>query len=141
MFRRKTTLISIGLASTLAAPARAETLSVDLRAVRSSAGEVQLDLFGEDRHRVARKRVPARPGSLLIDFPGLRPGAYIVYVYHDENGNGRLDTGGLLGMPIEGYAFSNDAPIRMGPPSVREMTVRVPAGGQAVTRATMRYRR
>jgi uncharacterized protein (DUF2141 family) len=65
----------------------------------------------------------------------------VVYVYHDENGNGKLDTGGLLGLPTEGYAFSNDAPARFGPPAIKAMTVIVPRSGTAETPATMRYRK
>ena len=141
MSHRKSAFLSLVFALAGAGAAQAETLSVDLRAVRSASGQVQLDVYGADRRRAAHKRLPARPGNARIDFPGLRAGSYVVYIYHDENGNGRLDTGGLLGLPTEGYAFSNDAPIRMGPPSIRAMTVVVPAGGQATTRATMRYRR
>ena len=36
--------------------------------------------------------------------------------YHDENGNGKLDTN-FLGIPSEGVAASNDAKGTMGPPS------------------------
>ncbi|WP_294174592.1 DUF2141 domain-containing protein [uncultured Sphingomonas sp.] len=122
-----------------AAPAVAETLTVQLRNVRSNAGEVQLDLYTVARKRVAKKRVPARTGAMRVDFAGLPAGAYGVYVYHDENGNGKLDTGGLLGLPVEGYAFSNDAKASFGPPSIEDLKVTL-SGGGAVTAATMRYR-
>ena len=41
-------------------------------------------------------------------FPGVPFGIYAVSVYHDENGNGRLDKG-LFGKPLELYGFSNNA--------------------------------
>ncbi len=135
---------SIVAATALAAaapPAAAETLSVQLRNIRSAKGEIQLDVYTLQRKRVAKKRVPARAGAARVDFDGLPAGAYGVYVYHDENGNGKLDTGGLLGMPVEGYAFSNDAPIRFGPPALDKLRVDLRAGGTASTVATMRYPR
>lgn len=35
-------------------------------------------------------------------------GEYAIAIYQDVNGNGKLDTGGLLGMPQEPYCFSNN---------------------------------
>ncbi len=37
-------------------------------------------------------------------------------VVHDENMNGKLDTN-LLGIPKEGYGFSNDAKASLGAPT------------------------
>jgi uncharacterized protein (DUF2141 family) len=37
-------------------------------------------------------------------------------VIHDENMNGKLDAN-WLGIPLEGYGFSNDAKAAMGAPS------------------------
>ena len=124
-----------------AAPSAAETLSVQVRSIRSAKGEIQLDLYTPDRKRAGKKRVPAKAGTMRVDFEGLAAGAYAVYLYHDENGNGRLDTGGLLGLPIEGYAFSNDAPVRFGPPSIEKLKVVLPKGDTASTVATMKYRK
>ena len=39
---------------------------------------------------------------------------YAIAVIHDENGNGRLDT--MLAIPREGFGFSRNPRIRMGPP-------------------------
>ncbi len=124
-----------------AAPAAGGTLHVQLRAIRSAHGSVQIDVYAATRKRAAGKRIPARRGAITVPFDDLSPGAYVVYVYHDENGNKKLDTGGLLGLPTEGYAFSNDAPARLGPPSVKAMTVIVPRSGAVQTVATMRYRK
>lgn len=134
-------MLALAVLAGMEAPAQAETLSVQLRNIRSAGGEIQLDLYTLDRKRAGKKRVVARPGTMRVDFEGLAPGAYGVYVYHDENGNRKLDTGGLLGLPIEGYAFSNDAPVRFGPPSIDALKVVLPKGGTAVTIATMKYRK
>jgi uncharacterized protein (DUF2141 family) len=60
-------------------------------------------------------------------------------LYHDANANSTLDRGGLLRMPTEGYAFSNDAPVRLGPPSFETMRVDVARGARVVTTVRMRY--
>jgi uncharacterized protein (DUF2141 family) len=132
------TAIAAGVAG--GAPASAEILTVQLKNVRSSKGAIQLDLYTPDRKRVGKKRVAARPGNSLVQFDEIPPGVYGVYVYHDENANGKLDTGGLLKLPIEGYAFSNDAKATFGPPSIKDLSVTLPKGGSATTNATMHYR-
>jgi uncharacterized protein (DUF2141 family) len=144
MFDRKQQLTSIAAAAALAllpGTASAESLIVHLKGVRSAAGEVQLDLYDIQRKHIAKKRIPARIGDARVEFDGVAPGAYGVYVYHDENGNGKLDTGGLLRLPVEGYAFSNDAPVRFGPPALKDLRVDVRKGAAASTRATLTYRR
>lgn len=51
-------------------------------------------------------------------------------VTHDENGNGTLDTN-LIGMPLEGYGFSNN-PAVMRKPTWDEAAFDVGAGGAAI---------
>ncbi len=45
----------------------------------------------------------------------LKPARYAAAMYHDENGNGKLDTN-FIKIPREGYGFSNNAKISFGPP-------------------------
>jgi uncharacterized protein (DUF2141 family) len=42
-------------------------------------------------------------------------GSYSIKVFHDENGNSKLDKD-ILGVPTERYGFSNNARGRFGPP-------------------------
>jgi uncharacterized protein (DUF2141 family) len=41
---------------------------------------------------------------------------YALAVIHDEDSNGKLNTN-WLGIPTEGYGFSNDARALLGPPT------------------------
>jgi uncharacterized protein (DUF2141 family) len=143
MFKRKlrATLIAIAVGIAGGTSASAETLTVHLKTVRSAKGAIELDLYTADRKRVGKRRIPARRGSISVRFDDIPSGVYGVYVYHDENGDGKLDTEGMLNMPIEGYAFSNDAKATFGPPSTADLSVIVPKGGGATTIATMNYRR
>lgn len=49
------------------------------------------------------------------EFGSLPAGEYAVSVYHDENGNKKMDTN-FLGMPKEGVGNSNNARGHFGPP-------------------------
>ena len=58
----------------------------------------------------------ARVGASTCAFDPIPAGTYAVACFHDENKNGRLDTG-LFGIPTEGTVVSNHAKGFMGPPS------------------------
>ena len=56
----------------------------------------------------------------------MAPGDYSLLVIHDENRNGKLDK--MLGMPREGFGFSRNPAIRMGPPRYGDVRFAVPPG-------------
>ncbi|WP_066559407.1 DUF2141 domain-containing protein [Croceicoccus bisphenolivorans] len=49
-----------------------------------------------------------------FSFRNVAPGRYAIALLHDENGNGKIDK--ALMIPKEGFGFSRDAKIMMGPP-------------------------
>ena len=65
---------------------------------------------------VASALVEVAAGKTEADFPGLSAGRYAFKAFHDVNGNGRMDTN-PFGMPVEPFAFSNNAVGNMGPAS------------------------
>jgi len=64
-------------------------------------------------------------------------GTWAVLAYHDENGNKKLDTN-FVGMPTEGYGFSNGAKARFGPPSFKDAAIAVGEGNVPAT-VTLKY--
>ena len=59
--------------------------------------------------------VTVNAGSTVsFSFHGVRPGTYAIALLHDENANGKADK--ALMIPKEGFGFSRDAKVRMGPP-------------------------
>ncbi|MDD9951592.1 MAG: DUF2141 domain-containing protein [Zetaproteobacteria bacterium] len=58
-------------------------------------------------------------GELRLQLPAGRE--YAIVEFHDENQNGKLDTWGRLGIPTEGFGFSNNPPLRRGRPSWDEV--------------------
>lgn len=97
-------------------------LQVNIVGLRNAQGQVRValfdrgDTFPEGDHPLAAARAKAQPGTVTTSLTGLQPGTYAVSVYHDENDNGRMDKN-ILGVPREGYGFSNDARATGGPPS------------------------
>ena len=57
-----------------------------------------------------------RDKASACSFDPIPAGTYAVACFHDENKNGKLDTG-LFGIPTEGTVVSNHAKGFMGPPS------------------------
>ncbi len=60
--------------------------------------------------------IKVRKTQARCDFEDIPPGTYALAVIHDENMNGKLETN-VLGIPTEGYGFSNDAKGVLGAPS------------------------
>lgn len=68
-----------------------------------------------------RSRVIA--GKIKVTLHDLPAGDYAIKLFHDENDNGELDSN-LLGLPQEGYGFSNNAGA-FGPASFADAKVAV----------------
>ncbi len=114
----------------LGAAAEAADLTVTVRQVRSTQGIIAISVFdsaqtflGYHREIVARD-VVANQGDMPIVFKGLPPGEYAVVAYHDENNSGDIDTN-FLGIPTEGFGFSNGAKAFLGPPEFKDAAVPV----------------
>ena len=78
------------------------------------------------------KVVKVTDKEMQVTFSDIKPGNYAVSVLHDENQNKDLDLN-KLGIPKEGYGFSNNVMGVIGPPSFRKARFRVPAGNSAIT--------
>ena len=112
----------IGVTSVLA---HAADLTITVKGVRSAHGAVFLAVYDSDKSFMkvpqakTTRRLNASKGDLEIVIHDLPAGKYAIASYHDENGNGKLDTN-ALGLPEEGYGFSNDARGMFGPPKFSE---------------------
>jgi uncharacterized protein (DUF2141 family) len=135
----QTAIAALFLSFALATPAAdAGTIQLRIEGIRSADGRIEIDVYAPPRKRVVERIVAARRGTLEVELD-VPAGAYAIMLYHDANANGTLDRGGLLRMPTEGYAFSNDAPVRFGPPSFEAMRIDVAQGARTVTTVRMRY--
>src|SRR6266851_3060024 len=126
-----------------AAPAAA-VLHVRVVNLRNSTGQVICTLFNlpaafpsDSSKAVGQIAAPIKDDAAVCSFGGLAPGKYALVVFHDENGNGKFDRN-WLGMPKEGYAFSNNVRPVFSPPSFKAAAFDY-AGGDLWLTITMRY--
>jgi len=100
------------------------SIHVKVLNIRNSVGKVACALFESPvgfpveflRYATNIMAINIRDAQARFDFLDIPPGTYALAVIHDENMDGKLDTN-QLGIPKEGYGFSNDAKAWFGPPS------------------------
>lgn len=126
--------IGVGLAALACMGATAPEpghLKVTVEGLRSGKGLVHLCLT-ESANRFLRckegaalaRTIPA--GNVgALDLGPVRPGTYALLIVHDENGNGKLDM--MMGIPREGFGFSNNPAMRPRAPRWEEIHFTMPA--------------
>lgn len=121
------------LGGMLAGPLHAADLALDMAPLRSDKGTLNISLykgaegFKDEAKAFLQAKLPAKPGALRHVFTGLAAGRYAAIVYHDENGDGKMNR--RFGMiPEEGYGVSNN-PKLVGPPSFDACAFDVPETG------------
>jgi uncharacterized protein (DUF2141 family) len=99
-------------------------IHVKILGIRNSAGTVACALFkGPDgfpteyMHSATNiMMMKVQDRQARCDFADIPPGTYALAVIHDENKDGKLEAN-WVGVPTEGYGFSNDAKALMSAPS------------------------
>jgi uncharacterized protein (DUF2141 family) len=130
-------------AAFIALPTFAAELAVTVKGVRSDKGAIMAQLLKADPAKgtatqAAATMQAAKTGTVELLFGNLQPGDYAVMIFHDENGNGKMDSN-LIGIPTEGYGFSNEAKGSFGPPKFSAMKVTISTDGRVTTIAPMTY--
>jgi len=116
-------LVCAGWTAALGAPdedRRDGVLKVAISGMKNEKGDVKVALFNSKENfegsgpafRSARAEV--KHGRSECEFSGVPFGIYALKVFHDENGNGKLDKNSM-GQPRERYGFSNNARNTFGP--------------------------
>jgi len=117
MIRLAKHLLAVALAGTTA---QAAELDVTVSEIRSQQGVLMIALVDsaaawDDHAEAVASAVRKAPGAQeTFHFSNLPAGTYAVKVMHDENGNGKLDAN-FMGMPTEGYGFSNNPTVLRKP--------------------------
>ena len=129
----KPLLVLVAAMPVIAAAPPVGDVSVRLQGLRNNKGSVLVCLSADPQHflkcqstlgSVGRKLAPAQAASVSL---GRVPaGRYALLVVHDENGNGKLDM--MLGIPREGFGFSNNPAMRPRAPRWDEISFDVKPG-------------
>ena len=117
-------LVLTHLPTVVFAQAACPGIHVNILNIRNSTGTVDCALFESPEGfptEVLRSAtnvmvIKVRKTQARCDFEDIPPGRYALAVIHDENMNGKLDTN-VLGIPTEGYGFSNDVKGLFGAPA------------------------
>ena len=116
--------------------AGASKLVVQVHGVRSAKGEVAITVYPDDRRRFMAKggkvvRLRLKAESTVRVCLWLPPANYEVAVYHDANGDRDFNRT-MVGLPAEGFGFSNDPETRLGLPSISAARFRLTPGEGSV---------
>lgn len=121
----------------LACPVHAAGFDLTVTDLRTQQGSLRIAIadseagWSDTEKAVAGTVRKAHGTEQKFHFPDLPPGSYAVMVMHDENDNGKLDSN-FMGMPIEGYGFSNNPGV-MRKPTFEEARFDLGADGGAIT--------
>lgn len=115
------------------APAR---LAVAFTGIETPKGAVMMALY--DSEAAYKSGPPIRAARLPVDkadaetlVEALPAGTYAIKAFHDVDGDGKMSTN-PFGLPIEPYAFSNNAKGAAGPASWADAAFEVKSGDNRV---------
>ena len=113
-------------------------LQVSVRGMRSTKGNVAITIYPDDpahfldgAYKVARQQVPVTLPVTHACFVVTAPGHYAVALFHDENNTGHFETT-ALGIPADGYGFSNNPTLYFGPPDLSKVRFAVHPGDNPI---------
>ncbi|MEB3831057.1 DUF2141 domain-containing protein [Phormidium sp. CCY1219] len=119
-------------------------LTVEVDGLTNQQGNICLTVFSrsdgfpKDAMKALKASCfPISQTPLTLTLDGLNFGNYAVALFHDENADGELNTN-QIGIPQEGFGFSNNPPILTGPPQFRDATFFL-AGQNTTIRIDLNY--
>jgi uncharacterized protein (DUF2141 family) len=101
------------------------TINVEISGVEDPKGLMSIGLyskekgFPDDGKEYKGTDVKVTGQTVVYTFKDVPFGTYAIAVFHDTNSNGKLDKN-FLGIPKEGYAFSNNVFGTFGPPAFKD---------------------
>ncbi len=101
-------------------------LTIVVNGIEEQKGQLFVALYDENsflQKPLIGKIINVEVAELSIAFDSLKLENYAVAIFHDKNGNGKLDMGAYG--PTEPYAFSNNAEGVFGPPSFEACLIKV----------------
>ena len=110
-------------------------LNVAVEGVRNGNGLLTVAVYPDDSRQFLAKGGTLKNNRFNASAPVTRacvfvpkPGVYAIAVYHDEDSSRKLNRSGI-GLPAEGYGFSNNPATLAGLPAFRSVRLIVPKAG------------
>lgn len=96
-----------------------KNIVVNVSNISSNEGTISIALYDSESNFLKKpfegKRIEIEDNTCTVTFKNVPEGTYAIALYHDENGNGKMDTN-FMHIPKEDYGCSNNARGFMGPP-------------------------
>ncbi len=122
-------IIFVLIAESSSAQQNIYKLTVIVDHIEKISGKLEVSLynnaktFPKDNVEYMTRSVPVRSDTVKCIFY-IPPGTYAIALYHDANNNNKCDEN-LLGIPEEGFGFSNNVKPLASPPSFNSCKFRV----------------
>lgn len=119
------------------------SIHITVKSCKSDKGKILIALYNssdtymQEKKALRKKVVDISNQKAQVYFEGLPYGNYAFVLYHDENSNLKFDKN-IVGVPKEGYGFSNNARGRFGPPSFEKSQFRL-ASWKYKTEVSLQY--
>ncbi len=114
------------------------TLEIKFTDLRSGQGVVAIGINTspegwprEPQIELNWKKVNVVDGTFTVKVPEMAFGTLAISALDDENSNLEMDM--RLGIPREGFGFSNDAPVGLSPPKFEDSAFQFTRSGQKIT--------
>lgn len=91
------------------------TLTVEIRNLRNNKGQIHIQLNDANEMQIVGVSKAITDKKCIFVFENLKTGNYAFKFIHDENNNQKLDAN-VLGIPKEGFNFSNNPTLMLGAP-------------------------
>ncbi len=126
-------VISAMLAPISHAHAQATCVKVQVTGLRVTKGTVYVSIYKDQPSflkigkEIATNVIKVGKKDTLVEtcFSGLAPGWYAIALYHDEDDNGKMNSG-IFGIPLEPYGLSNNFRPKMSYPKFDQCKFYVP---------------
>jgi len=110
-------------------------INVTVAGIKAKQGFIMIALHDEKAwsgKALVRAKVPVQAETVTLTLAAPAPGRYGIKLYHDVDGDGAMATN-MVGFPTEPFGFSNNAPLRFGPPTFADAAFTVGPNGATQT--------
>ncbi len=98
------------------------SIEIVVNGIKSFNGQINVALYDTSTNfniiekAFYKQTYSIKSNSIIISIPNVPIGEYAISLFHDVNKNFQIDKN-MLGIPKEGFAFSNNATANFGPPN------------------------
>ncbi len=109
----------------------AHSLKLHIKGIANHKGQILIAIYKNEKnflsiHKFYKKGVirHIKSSSMNYTFRNIPKGKYAISIFHDENKNRKIDRN-FIGIPKEGYGFSNNVRPKFRPANFKEAEFRL----------------